>query len=363
MRKTFFLILVLLIFSISAKSQIFTTEQEDDIKQSTKVLLNRFVDYADLTSDGISISEIYKTEFKNIFANLDLPLIYNDLTSANNYISANEYIKIVETNYPHGIEVKMDLDSAVYQKFKKISETEYSVQVVCNKYTIGLNNSGKIRRQDIRAYLTISFKQNEKDFSDFKISEIINETTILKQKSDEKIKGFYLGYSFSPTISFIGLINNSDYYYKKNKINLSFYTGLSADYFLSTHLGFGLNLNYSIYQTDANIVYNNQSNNNLLKPDAENDKYFLYVESNIDEKISISAVELPLKFIYRFKLANETSFYLCPNLIFSFTQNSKFVVNGTSTHKAYYPNYHLLIQNAEDYNLGVVNYMNKKYSN
>ncbi|MCD4794278.1 MAG: outer membrane beta-barrel protein [Bacteroidales bacterium] len=345
---------ILFIFNTITYSQIFEDEQKFEIRDSSLVLLKKYVKYADLTEDGISISENYEAKFLSLFT--EDAFVVNDLLDKRELISPEYFVKMIKEKYEGGIEVRAEIDSAYFKNLKKVEENIYSVQVDCRKFTIGLNNQNKLVRKDITATFTIHFKYKDETLSDFQIKEIISNEIILQRHSDKKMKGLYLGVNVNALAGRLFSDNNIRYYNREYKLSGAFSAGISADYCISSNYAVSIGIDYCSFNSNFNTKYNNEMNNNLPGTDIDNDNYYLYVNSDFTEKNSLKYVSIPVKFKYRHKLYDDISFFASASFSTSFLLSSDSYINGSSVHSAWYEEYNLFVDDAELYNLGEHNY-------
>ncbi len=354
MNKLIIILFFLLISNTLVFSQMLEEEQKYIVRDSSLALLNKYQKYADLTENGNSISEKYVSQFLTLFTE-DASLV-NDLYGKKQFITPTEFVKMVKEKYNGGIEVKTELDSAYFKNLIKIKNDIYSLQVDCEKYTIGLNNQNKIVRKNITATFTILFKYKNDTFSDFKIKEIISKEIILKRYSDKKMKGLYLGVNANILSGKLLFDNNIQYYNRDYKFSGAFSAGISGNYYFSSNYAVGIGIEYYNLNSNFNTVYNNEQNNNLLRTDIDNDEYYLYVNSNFSEENNLEYVSVPVNFSYRHKLYNEISFFASVGISVSYILSSSSYVTGTSVHSGWYEEYNLLVDDAPLYNFGTYNY-------
>jgi len=356
--RYFILIFIIGMFGIKLNAQIFDTYDENIIKSYVFQLLDRYDHLADFTEDGINISEDYKKSFETIFVDNWDKSIYNDLQTKGNYISPMEYMQIAEKQFPHGLETKIDSLSLKFLQAKLIEGNQYSIEVIANKYIVGITHENKIHRKKITAYFIIHFQYLDEDeeFDNFLIASITNEETLLKQKSDKQMRGFHLGANLLPGISQLLLTEANNGYIKNTKFPLSGSIGLSVHYFLNSNFGLSVGANYTTYNVHSDFEYNNEQNNNLERTDRDGDNYYLYVDSKINEQGKFVFLDIPLNFIYRYGLANKTSFYASLGFTTSLKQSADFSVSGDASQSGYYSDYQLLIDDADLYQFGTIQY-------
>lgn len=357
----YFIILLLKIIIINTNTfaQVFDDNQKAKIQQNVLELLNQYTEYADLTVNANTISKDYINELKFLFINSTDAIIINPFSKTMNFISVNSYIKYIENHFPHGVEVKMNLDSIRFSKYKKISETTYSVHTICKHYTVGLSNSNKIHRKDILAHIIIEFNFDGNDFSDFKISQIKSNKLIQHTESNKQMKGIYLGVNTALNIGRFYLKSDDKNYIRKNEFTPSFQIGLSATYFINSGFGISTGVIYHNFKTSNTANYNNDTDQNISKTDADGDTYYLYVNSDLDEKSVFKKIEIPIQFIYRHGLYNKTNFYAKAGVNISYLLENTTTVLGNSTRSGYYPNLNLLVDDADFYGFGTIDYNNE----
>ncbi len=354
MNKSIIVLFFLLISNTLVFSQMFEEEQKFIVRDSSLALLKKYEKYADLTEDGNSISDNYITRFLALFTK-DASLV-NDLYGKKQFITPSEFTYMVKEKYDGGIEVKTELDSAYFKNLKKTGKDLYSVEVDCQKFTVGLNNQNKIVRKDIAATFTISFMYKNRIFNDFKIKEIISKEIILKRYSDKKMRGLYFGVNANILSGKLLFDNNIQYYNRNYNFSGVFTAGISANYYFSSNYALSIGIDYCNFNSNFNTVYNNEQNNNLLRTDIDNDEYYLYVNSNFSEENNLEYVSVPVNFSYRHKLYNEISFFASVGISASYILSSSSYVSGSSVHSAWYEEYSLLVDDAPLYNLGEYNY-------
>ena len=357
-KKAVLIFLTMSIFSTIAYSQIFEENKESEIRDSSIILLNKYVKYADLTEDGNTFSEIYKTNFLQLFT--ENAVLANDIYGKKSFLTPRETVKFVEQKYDGGIEVRAEVDSAKFLNYKIVNGDIYSVQAKCKKYTIGLNKNNKIERKDILATFTIQYIFKNDSLSNFRISEIISEEIISKTDSDNKMKALYIGATGSILAGQVSMDNNIQYYSRNYQLSGATSIGICADYFFDSHYAVSLGANYQTLNSNFSTIYNNENDNNLSRTDIDSDNYFLYVNSDIEEKINLQYISIPISFKYRHKLYNEISFIGAVGFSTSYILSSTTFTTGSSTHTAWYDDYNLLVDDANLYNLGEQTY-NESY--
>ena len=356
--KHILIIGLILTFGLKINAQIFDTSDENFIKYQVLLLVNKYGHLADLTEDGINFSENYKNAFKNIFVDTKSKSIYNDLQKKGDYISVEEYVKIVQDFFPHGIETEIDSTNIKFLQIQLIEGDKYSIELVADKNVVGITNANKIYNQKITAHFIVHFEYYEEEFDKFLFYSITNKETLLKKESDKQMRGFHIGANILPGISKLYMQGNYNDYKQTIGVSLSNSIGLSFHYYLNSNLGVSIGANYTVYKTKSNSEYNNNENNNLERTDMDGDNYFLYINSNINEQGKFIFLDIPIYFTYRYGLENKISFFASIGFINSLLQSSQFKVDGNSSQSGYYPEYDLLIDDASLYNFGSIDYNN-----
>lgn len=355
MKKILTLTLFLSCF-ISLNAQVFGTLDESFIKSKTLELISKYDKYGDFTTDGINFSDDYLQSFKALFADTSKVNIYNDLQSKNNYISVTEYLKIVKVEFPLGIETKIDSSSIKLTSSKLILGDIYSIDVIADKYVVGLTKENKLHRKKLKVHLKVQFTYANDDFHNFRIKSIINDETLMKLKSDNQMSGLYIGGKLSIGTSMLNLTGNSSLYQKENSFPASGCFGIYVTYFLNSNIGISLGVNYSILKSKNELSYNNLQQNNLERTDMDGDQYYLYIDSKLTEEGKFTFIDIPVNFIYRKGLSHKPSFYASLGMIASLNQSAKFKVSGNASQAGYYPGHQTLLDEAAAYNFGSLIY-------
>ncbi|OQY03047.1 MAG: hypothetical protein B6I20_05815, partial [Bacteroidetes bacterium 4572_117] len=274
-------------------------------------------------------------------------------------ISIQEYIKIVETGYPNGLEVKVDLKPEIFKtmEFQTDNTKKYYATILIEKSVTGLSNINKLHRVKNSLYFTISFHYENQFTSNFKFEFIESEESYLKRKSSKKLRGLHVGLYGIPSMSrFFSKDMNENTNWEINP-GFSYSAGLEATYFLNKAIGLSLGLGYSSYTSDYTLSnFNNDLENNIPKVDVDNDLYYLYVDADIKELNTISYFDIPFSIIFRSNYADKVGLYFKPGIVSSFLLKANYEVSGASTHKGYYPEYHLVMDEMEKYNFTSVDY-------
>lgn len=358
--RYFILFFMTVMFGFSLNAQIFDTYDENIIKSHVFQLFDRYEHLADFTEDGLSFSEDYQKAFEKIFVDTTDRNIYNDLQSKGNYISAMEYSKIAANDFPHGLETTLDSTSIKFLQTKLLDGDNYSIEVVANKYVVGITNENKIHRIKKAVHFIIHFKyfSEEEEFDNFLIASITNEETLLKRQSDQNMQGIHAGIGVVAGVSNLYLADKVDGYNRSLQFPFSYTASFDLSYFFNSNIAVSLGFGYSVFNTKSSSDYNNNQGNNLSRTDRDGDNYYLYVDSKINEKGSFQYMDIPVNFIYRHGLSDKISFYASLGFISSFLQSSELKVNGESSQSGFYPEYNLLIDDADLYNFGNISYDN-----
>ncbi|MCP4176814.1 MAG: PorT family protein, partial [bacterium] len=357
MKKIILTALILTVIKALTFAQLFEDEQKFIIRDSSINMLKEFVEYADLSSDGVSVSNNYIPKFLALFT--EDAKIVDVLSGKKKFIFPTDYIETIISKYSGGIEVKIELDSAYFKNLRKIEEDIYSVQIDCKQYTIGLSKKNKIFRNDIEATYTIYFNYRKNEFSDFRIHEIISKEIISKRISDKEMKGLYIGANVQGLVGRLHTNNNIEYYNRNYNLSGAFSGGVFADYYFNSNYAVSIGANYYNLYSNFNTKYNNETDRNIPITDIDNDSCFLYINSDFKEKNNLQYLSVPVKFKYRTKLHNNISFFASAGVSVSFVLSSNSKIKGNSAHSAWYESYNLIVDEAEMYNLGSTVYDNK----
>ncbi len=360
-KKIFPALLLALLAVQPAKAQYFADYELSSIKIFVDTLLVKLDQYSDFTTDGQQFSMDYQQYFTDLFLDPVTSQVYNDITEKPKYISAFDYSNLAQKLFPSGLSVRYIVDSAKISNPQKLDDSTFYLYVTVPKYMAGLTAKNQIVFRHYTAYIKVvfNFDNHYRAFSNFVIDEIRNYKDILKQNSDRRSRGLYLAFDLN------GLGNQfvlpqafTQEYTRYASISPGFKGGMQLTYKLNSNLGFSLGASYLFYQSSADVSYQNLDNTTLMI-DQDSDSYYLYVNGNVTERLLEKSLLIPFSLTYRSGLSNQTGFFFIIGLTAKYTISSQMLVSGKTERSGYYPEYHLLIDNAPDYGFGTFSYSDK----
>jgi hypothetical protein len=110
MKLKYIYILSILLISIPSIAQTFTKKELQAVNQQTDSLLNLYMKYANFTVDGYSLSELYISDFKNLFTSTNV-IILNDIDETHqtpSEVTVEAYVSNVKKWYAGGLETDLE---------------------------------------------------------------------------------------------------------------------------------------------------------------------------------------------------------------------------------------------------------------
>jgi len=355
MRKIFSISAILMILGIATSyAQLIDEAKLKDING----LLKKYELYNQFTKDGEKIDATYAQNFVTLFDVVLFQEIYNDFAASkedpSSFVTAQEYMQMVTTNYPYGVDVTLDMTQVkVVDVFH--TETQAGYIVLVPKKTAGLYRSKTLFRANNTMYLFISETKGEKQ-SDFKISGVLDPEGYQKYKVSNTIKGLYVGLQagYGATMVYNQQASSTygDLYFIEPQQNMNF--GLELSYMFTRGFGLGTGFGMNTYSTNYSIDYYNEQSPSLLA-DIDGDEYLPYVYvTDLVETDVYESIEIPLLLKFR-SGKGKTAFYMDLGIIYSFI-SGYYTQQGSSTRSGYYPEWEVTLENIPEYDF----YTNKK---
>ena len=363
MRFVFFTVIKLSIIT-NLLAQDFSAKQNILIASKIDELLKNYQKYGGLSKDQIEISALYVNKLNNLFKGTKDVYVYNDIDPEkllDHKITFAEYVLKVKTWYKAGLATKLIWDASLISETVRLpdSKKSYAVSLLLEKQVMGVYKSKTFINNINDLYFIIEFEKSGKTFTNFKIAGIQKERPILEVPEEpevvvrEKKEKYekYLSVYFNPLYTSIYNkdISNDEYWTASPKTGYNSGLGMTF-YTAKLPLGVYTGLSLTNYRTDLKLEdYVNESNTTLLR-DKDNDLYYRYIEADIEESNSLSYLDLSLGIIYKKFLIKETfGIYVNAGGQFSYLITAKYKISGTSTHRGYYSQYHVILFDLEDY--------------
>jgi hypothetical protein len=356
-----------LLISGSLLAQEFSDAQRSLIATKVDELLTNYQKYGGLSKDGVKISDDYINNVNNLFKSTVDVYIYNDIDPENlmdKKITVSEYNFKIQSWYSAGLAVSMSWDASLMSEAVTVPDkkNDYVVSLLLEKQVMGVYKSKKIINNTSDLYFIIEFRKQGKVFTDFKIAGIQKERpvpeiqeepkVVVKEKEEvEKLKK-YISVYFNPLYTWI---YNKDIFkdeYWTASPKPGYNSGLGMTFCPGKSLGAYAGLSLTNYRTCLKLEnYSNESNTTLLT-DKDNDVYYRYIQADVEEWNSLTYLDLSLGISYNKLLIKELcGLYLNAGCRFSYLFTGKYKISGHSNHRGYYPQYHVILYDLEDYDL------------
>jgi hypothetical protein len=379
------IIILGLLLAASVMAQEFSDEERSLIATKIDELLSNYQKYGGLSKDGIRISDEYINDVNSLFKGTTNVFIYNDIDPENlmeKEITVNEYNLKIKSWYKSGLSIRLSWDASLMSEAAPVPDIKngYKVSLLLEKQVMGVYKSSRIVNNTIDLFFIIEFREKRKAFTDFKIVGIQEEKPVLEvqeepevavkekkkkreeegekereREREEKLTK-YISVYFNPLYT---RIYNKDIFndeYWTASPGPGYETGLGITFMPRKSIGVYSGLSLTNYRTDLSLKnYVNESNTTLLT-DKDNDVYYRYIQANVKENNSLTYFDLSLGVSY-IKLNSKESmgFYVNTGCQLSYLFEGKYKISGTSTHMGYYPDYHVILYDLEDYDLTTEN--------
>ncbi len=350
---SFIVLLVFLLRQITYTQEVkFTPGENQNIKSEINTLLGKYEEYASFSKDGINIDPAMVNNFKGLFSSTNIN-VYNNLEPERPFeqnIAVNEYINKIESYYQGGLEVKLNWD------VEQLSNP-YSLLYAKNKYQlylpveiklIGLYKGKRIHNTIESLYFVFNLKRTREGLSDFKIHAI---QLIKPVFQGPKKSNIYLSLHGAPlyTKIYSKEIFNNENWSAKGETGFSF--GIKLSYFFSDYFGINTGIGYSNYRTQYLLKdFDNYGTNTLQDEDEDGDIYYKYfIDTDVKEYCTLNYLDIPLGIVIKPAKERRIVPFLNFGLQISYLLSSNFNASGHSSYQGYYPYYHVVLYDLEEY--------------
>jgi hypothetical protein len=360
--KLLYIALPVLLISNIVSSQEFSDEQKKTIAAETDKLLENYQKYGAFSENGANISTAYVNNFKNLFKNTTNVYLYNDIDPEgllDTSITVMEYIFKVQTWYPDGLDIDMSWDASLISEPVSVdgSNQNYVMSILLQKQVMGVYQSKKIQNNIVDLYFLIGFEKAGRNLRNFKIAGIQKERPVL-EKPEEKVVAvprivkeevIFVSIFGRPLYSMIYSKDIFSDNFWKAKGGIGYSAGLQFLYLTDQSYGVYAGLSMSNYKSFFKLEnFDNEGNSELLT-DKDGDDYYRYVQADVEEWNSLSYIDLSLGGYYALNNNKEITPYISAGAQLSFRLVGKYKIEGSSTHMGYYPKYHVILYDLEDY--------------
>ncbi len=367
-RGLLYIVFIIILIPHNIICQEFSSEQKSTIASETDKILEDYRKYGALSENGKNISSLYVSKFKNLFKNTTNIYIYNDIDPEqlmDTSITVMEYLFKVQTWYTDGLDIDLSWDAALISEPVSIdgSDEKYVVSILLQKQVMGVYKAKSIQNETDDLFFIIEFEKAGRTLRDFKIAGIQKERPVLERPKkiivqrieEEKEEVIFISISGRPLYTRIYSkdIFNDEYWQAEGGIGYS--GGLGVLYKLDKSYGVYAGLSVSNYKSYLKLENFDNEGNTTLLTDKDGDEYFRYVQSDIEEWNSLTFMDLSLGAYLEPMHLKNLSPYISAGIQLSYKVTGNYKVKGTSTHTGYYPAYHVLLYDLEDYDFTTEN--------
>jgi hypothetical protein len=347
LRKTIILSFCLSVCMLSGYSQPeYSVQQRYDVESDIDKFLSSFGRYLNLQDaseeDMNKLLELEQTMDKNaVISNFLDPA-----TSGSVQISGPAFVDYIRSNFTSGLSANLSWD------IQRLTVTEtQELQVYTAYIPVGITALGIHRSQNIinvseSYYFVFYFMVTKSGISGFRLGSIQkNRPLKIRKKSDN-----YLGFSATPLYSFIYSKNIFSDNYWDAAGKFGYYLSISYNHKINDHFSLLTGVGLSKYQSEYILTnFNNENSNTIERVDKDDDLYYAYyTHTSINDWNGLSYIDIPVGLTYKSN-KNGLGIAAKAGLNFSFMISSFFDAEGRTTIMGYYPAYHVVLYDIEDY--------------
>lgn len=395
MKPKYIIISCILICSLSAFSQTFSSKELQSVRKQTDSILNLYMKYATFTVDGSSISTAYTEGFKNLFTSPEV-VVLNDLDPTGQSpkeVPVQTYINFVDKMYPTGlsidlygirkgtpkrqgndITIEVDLKKDLLgfymdrERYNKVFNLKFFLTFTNNISQAHISRVASFEiAKDSLDYRTLIreadqyFHNEQYDaakekythalliFSNATYPRIqVRKCTLAIEKLEyENRKPIYLIIQVHPAFSSVSLRSN-DNLNPETKSGFGFGGGIGFEMDLfqnnlkSIRGGFGI----GIYLNSMKPKLLSDSLNETVKgkTDIDGDSYDLLIGlQNINEKLKITCLDIPIYFQTKFGIGNSVFLNVKIGLKVGLAMSTKYNSTANGDFRGRYPQYNNII--------------------
>lgn len=345
----------------SLYSQDLSEKQQQNLELKIKILLKKYELYSQLSTDGISLNDLYISEFNKLFSPSANTGLLNDIAPSGNgsFKTSEQYVTYIRQYYPQGLDVTLDWTNMKLINVQSVPEG-IRAYVLVTKESAGIYNDQGIYRFKNELCFIISALPGEKDdFTNLQIEGIITKEKYAHLIVKGKAKGVYAG------ITLMGARNRifDDQVYSDNlwnvKTKYSVSPGLELNWMITDGFGVASGFRLSTFETSFTLNnYNQQSG--VALTDLDGDTYFPVLSiSGLTDTRTIRCLDIPL--IVKFKAGyGRLKFTFDAGILYSKVLKASYSLNGTTERAGYYPAYQVTLENISEYGFGSFSYNSDK---
>jgi hypothetical protein len=355
----------------SVMAQEFSDEERSLIASKIDELLSNYQKYGGLSKDGATISDEYINYVNSLFKGTADVFIYNDIDPENlmeKKITISEYNFKIQSWYKGGLAISLSWDASLMSEAEPVPDIKngYKVSLLLEKQVMGLYKSSRIINNTSDLFFIIEFRKKGKILTDFKIAGIQKErpvaevpeepVVVVKEKKKKEGLARYISVYFNPLYT---RIYNKDIFndeYWTASPAPGYKTGLGITFLPGKSIGIYSGLSLTNYRTDLSLENYTKESNTTLLTDKDNDIYYRYIQASVKENNSLTYLDLSLGISYIILNSRESlGLYARAGCQLSYLFQGKYKISGTSTHRGYYPDYHVILYDLEEYDLTTEN--------
>lgn len=356
--KYFFLILLAFVGVHSAQSQQLTFEQEEMFRNKVKLLMDKYSEANQITSDFAKLDMKLVEQLRTSFVISSKKVIYNDLlplkVEGSKYLTPTEYVQFAQRFYPEGIDVKVEVQDITIKSKEQKKGGYYEAVVRARKIIRGFYGNARIHTFSDVLYFFVTGVMVEGNIDGLGISMVAEGSKFAKVNANSRFGGMYLGvsggYSYATVSS--NELGQSDWYAQSPDISPKTILPAVELYFMFTKgFGLGTGIKFGNY-TPTLVLESLNGMQSFTLPDfadTDGDVYNpVYYIDGLEERRTIQTFDIPL--LMKFRTGSKGfSLYLDMGVVYTKYRKIYNSYSGTVTRKGFYPEYNVLLEQLEEY--------------
>ncbi len=356
--KYFLLILFAFVGAHSAQSQQLTFEQEEMFRNKIKLLMDKYSEANQITSDFAKLDMKLVEQLRTSFVISSKKVVYNDLlppkVEGSKYLTPTEYVQFAQRFYPEGIDVRVEVQDITINSKEQKKGGYYEAVVRARKVIRGFYGNARIHTFSDVLYFFVTGVMVEGKIDGLGITMVAESNKFAKVNATNRFGGMYVGLSGGYSYATIS----------SNELSQSNWSAISPDLAPKTILpaielhymftkGFGLGTGIKFGNYTPTLILDNLSGlQSFTLPDyadSDGDVYNpVYYIDGLEEQRTIQTFDIP--FLMKFRTGSKGfSLYFDMGVVYTKYRKVSNSYSGTVTRRGYYPQYNVLFSNIEEY--------------
>lgn len=356
--KYFLLILFAFIGVNSAQSQQLTFEQEEMFRNKVKLLMDKYSEANQITSDFAKLDMKLVEQLRTSFVISSKKVIYNDLlpqkVEGSKYLTPTEYVQFAQRFYPEGIDVRVEVQDISINSKEQKKGGYYQAVVRARKVIRGFYGNARIHTFSDVLYFFVTGVMVEGRIEGLGISMVAEGSKFATVNASNRFGGMYVGlsgaYSYA-TVSSNELGESNWYAQSPDLAPKTILPAFELHYMFTKGFGFGTGIKFGNYSPTL-VLDGLSGRQSFTLPDnfdTDGDRYNpeYYIDGLVEQR-TIQTFDIPL--LMKFRTGSKGfSLYFDMGVVYTKYRKVSNSYSGTVTRKGFYSQYNVLLERIEEY--------------